>query len=281
MKAEKGIMEISEYIRQGQGVDLTASDGEVKESCKAIVDEARGDRLSVVLDDTCCLNIKNGDAVTVASESGSMVIYLDARAIGNRKDNSLNMRVTGRKAWKGSGGDFRVHASLPFDYVKVPNEEYERHKGAYGAVLEDEFLSDPWQRRKNSIDREDLDPAVYNCLADIEQKLNLIIKHLSSQGKGQAVIPAEEEIEISSTGIMFDSDKSFTVGDLLKIRMILPTYPISFLTFFSEVESSVQIGADRYATHMIYLGLNTEVRDKITAYLFKKQREALRMRNAE
>lgn len=174
-----------------------------------------------------------------------------------------------------AGREFRVHTAIPFDYIKLELEEYERYKEGFITVSDDDFLSDPLYR-KDFAGSTDIDPVLYNCLLDVEQKLNLIIRHLSLQGTGRMVIPREEEVEMSSTGIRFDADRELIRGDVLKVRMVLPTYPISFLTFLSEVNSVVALGNGRYETSITFSALSTDIRDRITSYLFKKQREAIR-----
>ncbi len=270
------VMEIAEYLQKGQDVDLeSVHDEEVKDSCRAIVEEAAGDSLSVVLNGACGFNLKNGDAVVVTGNSGSLTTRMDARVIGNIAENKVKMRVTGKKRWEDAGGEFRVYASVPFDYMKVPFEEYERYKESYRTVSGDEFLADPLHR-SDFVDRGEVEPALYNCLIDIEQKLNLIIQHLSLQGSGRTVIPEERDVEISASGMRFDAVKELIAGDILKIRMLLPTFPISFLTFYSEVVKVLPLSDGRHETYITYLGLNTDLKDRITAYLFKRQREAIR-----
>lgn len=188
--------------------------------------------------------------------------------------DSVNMQITGKREWEEVGG-FAVCDSIPFEYIKVPHEEYERYKGSYRTVSGDALLADIWQR-EDSINKDGIEPELYNCLIDIERKLNLIIRHLSSQGKGETAIPGEKGVEISASEMRFDAGEMLSPGDILKIRMILPTYPIAFINFYSEVKKVVPLGDGRHETSVTYSGLNAEVKDRIIAYLFKRQREAIR-----
>lgn len=267
-------MEVAEYIGQGQAVVLEYAREGIKESRNAFAKEARGDSLSVVLDDAGGLKLDNGDAVVVAIESGGMTVYLDARVIGMVAKGSLNMRITGKRECK-EGSGFAVYDSIPFEYLKVPQEEYKRYKGSYRSLSEENLSTDIWQR-EDSINKDGIEPELYNCLIDIERKLSLIIRHLSSHGKGETVIPEEKKVEISASEIRFDAGEEFSPGDILKIRMILSTYPITFVNFLSEVKKVVPLGDGRYETFVTYSGLNNEVKDRIIAYLFKRQREVIR-----
>lgn len=269
------VMEVAGYLHKGQDVELENVQDGVKKSCRALVYEAAGDSLSVSLNGACILRLKNGDAVVVTGKSGPLVVSMDARVIGNVDGNEVKMRVTGKNSWTDSGGEFRVHASIPFDYMKVSSEEYERYKDGSRTVSGNEFMADPLHRT-DFLDRGEVEPELYNCLIDIEQKLNLIIQHLSLQGTGRVVIPQERDVEMSASCLRFDVDEAFITGDILKIRMLLPTYPISFLTFCSEVNKVVPLSDGRYEIDITYLGLNTDVKDRITGYLFKRQREAIR-----
>lgn len=263
-------MEVSEYISKGQVVALEYVHEGIKESRNVLVKEARGDAVSVKSNDAGGLKLDNGDAAVIAIESGGMTMYLDARVVGAVTRDSADIRITGKMEGKEEGG-FTVHDNIPFAYLKVPKEEYERYESSYRSVSGDNLL-----QRDDSINKDGVDPALYNCLIDIERKLSLIIRHLSSQGKGEAVIPDEKGVEIGASEVRFDAEEEMFPGDILKIRMILPTYPIALVNFYSKVKKVVPLKDGRYDTCVAYSGLNTEIKDRIIAYLFKKQREAIR-----
>lgn len=167
-----------------------------------------------------------------------------------------------------AGSNIKTCDTIPLDYEKISRDEYERCKGVG-------FPTDSWQKIE-LVKSVDLSPALYECLQDIEQKLNLIIRHLSMQKEGKTVIPQEKEIEISASGITFHTDEPIVVGDILKVKMILPLYPIAYLTMFSEVTGIEGFGDKRNKVTMNYLDLSDDTRDKIISYLFKRQREAIR-----
>lgn len=167
-----------------------------------------------------------------------------------------------------AGSNIKTCDTIPLDYEKITRDEYERCK-------ECGFPTDSWQKIE-MVKSVDLAPALYECLQDIEQKLNLIIRHLSMLKEGKTVIPQEREIEISASYIIFDTEEPLTVGDILKLKMILPLYPIAYLTLFSEVTGIERSGDRRNKVSINYLDLSDDTRDKIISYLFKKQREAIR-----
>ncbi len=167
-----------------------------------------------------------------------------------------------------AGSNIKTCDTIQFEWEKIPRSEYERCKDGG-------FPTDSWQKIE-LVKSDDLAPGLYECLLDIEQKLNLIIRHLSMQKEGKTVIPKEMEIEISASGITFDTEEPLTVGDILKLKMILPLYPIVYLTIFSEVAGIERFGDRRNKVSIYYLDLSDDTRDKIISYLFKRQREAIR-----
>lgn len=196
----------------------------------------------------------------------------DERLIG--MDVSEYLRE-GQNEMKDHGEDLGFYDTLPFAYEKISKDEFERYSRGHKIVPGEAFLADPWHRR-DTFKMGDLDPALYDCLIDLEQKLNLIIRHLSLQKEGETVIPREREIRISPSEISFDSEEEFALGDILKAKLILPLYPISFLVFLSEVARVVRLDSGRYEVTVKYLNLKSDEKDKIITYLFKKQRESIR-----
>lgn len=167
------------------------------------------------------------------------------------------------------GSNIKARDTIPFEYEKISGDEYERSRGHNSPV-------DSWQRVDvDMVKSDDIPPSLFECLIDIEYKLNLIIRHLSLQREGKRVIPQEREVEISSSGASFEADELLNIGDILKLKMILPLYPISYLSLFSEV-TAIEILQNRSKISIKYLDLNAETKDKIISFLFKRQREAIR-----
>lgn len=268
-------MEVAEYISQGKAVVLEYAREGATESRNALVKEARGDSLSLLIDGACSLGINNGDRVFVRTRNPDMTIEVEARVIGNTTENTINLRAVGKKGYGEGSEGFSVCDTIPFSYIKVSQDTYERYKNSHKPAGVDEFLSDLW-RRTDYLKRDDVEPSLYQCLIDINQKLNLIIRHISSQGKGEEVIPPERELDISASGIRFDAEEEFCAGDILKIKIILPAYPIAFLTLFSEVKKVDRLENGKFEVYTAYSGLNAEAKDQIITYLFKRQREAIR-----
>ena len=167
-----------------------------------------------------------------------------------------------------AGTSIKARETIPFEYEKISGDEYKRRKGS-------DYLVDSWQR-VDLVKSDDLAPALYECLIDIEYKLNLIIRHLSLQKEGKRVIPHERDVEINSFGATFEADELLNIGDILMLKMILPLYPISYLTLFADVTDVETLQNRRSRVSIRYLDLNTETKDKIISFLFKKQREAIR-----
>jgi hypothetical protein len=170
--------------------------------------------------------------------------------------------------------DISVYTAIPFEYEGVDREEYERRKEVLPSY--DAFLADFWHRG-DIVEKEGINPLLHDHLIDIGQKLNLIIRHLSLQDdKGRAVIPPEKGISLSASGVRFEAEECLAAGSILKLKMILPLFPLVFLVIFSEVTENVMLEDGRYEVSVRYIGLDEEAKDRIITYLFKRQREAIR-----
>lgn len=268
-------MEISNFLYPDQQVEIEYILGGAKGACKGVVKMVKEDSLYLEIERGHEPRLDNGDAVIVKGKSGSLSFEFNARALGGIKGSELNLKVTGKKEWLDTREDVRVYDTLPFDYVTVSREEYERYKSSYMTGAWDDFLADPWQREEaGEVEGHDL--SLHRRLVDLDHKLNLIILHLSLQNKGQTIIPELREVNISASGLRFDAEKELAIGDIIKSRLILPTYPFMYLTLLSEVVRINKLENGKYETGVRFLDLSNKVRDKIVSYLFKRQRETIR-----
>src|SRR3989304_7276428 len=65
-------------------------------------------------------------------------------------------------------------------------------------------------------------PKLYELLFDINQKLNILINHVSE--KNGFNIPEAREVNISGGGLRFLSQQKFEAGDRLGVKTFPPTY---------------------------------------------------------
>ena len=122
-----------------------------------------------------------------------------------------------------------------------------------------------------------IDPFILNALIDINLKLNLIISTMSSGGQKNILTRMPIEANLSEGGIGFIAVEEVRAGDLFEIEMILPVFPIAVIKTIGKVVRVNPLQEGGYNIGIQYTYIKDEDRDKIVHYLFKKQREWLRV----
>lgn len=126
---------------------------------------------------------------------------------------------------------------------------------------------------------DDLDPApeenpkLYELLFDINQKLNILLNHMSE--KNGFNIPEAREVNISGGGLRFFTQDSFQTGDKLILKTFLPTYAHA-IKIKCEVVRSIKREGGGFDVAVKYVDMDELTRDKIIKYIFAKQRKVLR-----
>jgi len=172
-----------------------------------------------------------------------------------------------KRMWTGKRGFFRVNDVLPVIYRKVdpraPLPESRIYSG-YGESIPD--LEPP---------DETVSPRLWNMLVDINTKLGLVLErlHLESEGLAQAEsIP----VDVSASGIRFDAAEQFASGDVLEIKLLLPTSPSVGVLAHGKVVRVGEKTKQGHETCLHFIDLVDEVRDVIIQYTLKRQREIVR-----
>lgn len=116
-------------------------------------------------------------------------------------------------------------------------------------------------------------PKLYELLFDINQKLNILISHLSSQTGFN--IPEAREVCISGGGLRFNCEDEFNAGDRLILKTFLPIYA-HVIKLKCEVVRAIRREDGGFEVAVKYIDMDETTRDKIIKYVFAKQRKLLR-----
>ena len=122
-----------------------------------------------------------------------------------------------------------------------------------------------------------IDPFILNALIDINLKLNLILSTMSSGEKKNILTRMPVEVNLSEGGIGFITTEEVCDGDLLEVEMILPVFPIAVIKAIGKAVRVTPLQQGGSTIGVQYINIQDEDRDKIVHYLFKKQREWLRV----
>lgn len=142
--------------------------------------------------------------------------------------------------------------------------------------LQDDGSKHPldWELMFEDIEpRAEENPKLYELLFDINQKLNMLINHISE--KNGFNVPEAREVSISGGGLRFNCADKFETGDRLVLKTFLPTYA-HVIKIKCEVVRALPLPDGGFEVAVKYIDMDETVRDKIIKYIFAKQRKILR-----
>ncbi|MCG6551100.1 MAG: PilZ domain-containing protein [Candidatus Magnetominusculus sp. LBB02] len=122
---------------------------------------------------------------------------------------------------------------------------------------------------------ENVSPVLWKMLLDIDMKLGLILDKLSLEKEGLA--DAEErEVNISASGVRLAYPHKFDEGDLVEVKMLLPSSPPVGLIVYGKVVMVACMEQSDCELSINFINIEEDVRDEIIRYTLNRQREILR-----
>lgn len=119
-------------------------------------------------------------------------------------------------------------------------------------------------------------------LWEIDRKLDMLIHMTFSQDFRALMHTPQRDVNISASGMRFISREPYDLSDIVEIRLILPMVPLLMVHLVGEVIRQKPLSsspeADRYAVAVRFHRVDSETREDIIRYLFRRQREILRNR---
>jgi hypothetical protein len=125
------------------------------------------------------------------------------------------------------------------------------------------------------------DRKLYGMMAEIKAKLDFIINEFMLEKEGLKS-PEKKFVNISASGIRFTVDHAVKTGEIMDIKLLLPTYPPVAVLAYGEVKRAVELEDGKYDVALEYLNMSESVQNEIIQYAFTQQRESIRkIRNVE
>jgi len=205
-------------------------------------------------------SLVQGQYVMIADASDEVDYYNEV--IG-REGTALRLK----RVWTGKRGYFRVDDRFPVLYKKMNAGE---------ALPESRIYAGHGQELTELETTDDtVNPRLWRMLVDINAKLGLILEQLNIEGEG--LVKAERiAVNISASGICFAVDHSVGMGDLIEVKMLLPTNPAVGIVAYGKVVRIEKPEAAQPLVSLHFLDLTEEVRDAIIQYTLKRQRDIVR-----
>lgn len=125
-----------------------------------------------------------------------------------------------------------------------------------------------------------LDPQLWKILTEIDNKLTMILDALHPDNRSYAQA-RNTPVSISASGLQFSSPIPFSEGDLLEIRMLLQINSPTWFILYGHVVRSRPIASNEHQISTHYCRMEEEIRDRLSLYCFRRQRELLRMERSQ
>lgn len=165
----------------------------------------------------------------------------------------------------------RIDASIPFD-VRIVSEE-ERLNLRSRTSMESAFTESQQLPEVG-------ESALADCLKIINKKLDTILNLLTLQTRECCTL-LPTCVNISAGGVRAPLQVEYCIGDVLEVRMVLPTMPYVVFYLYGVVVRSEKTEEAKYLTCIEFTSIDEEIRDKIAKFVFEKQREVLRMKRRQ
>ncbi|MBI4847518.1 MAG: PilZ domain-containing protein [Nitrospirae bacterium] len=116
---------------------------------------------------------------------------------------------------------------------------------------------------------------LYAMMQEINTRLDFIINHFILEKEG-LLTPEKKSVNISASGIKFTINRPVKKGDILEIKLLLPTFPPVAVFAYGEVKRVEPLDDKTCEVALEYLNMSEPVRNEIIKYTFNCQREAIR-----
>ncbi|UCH81569.1 MAG: PilZ domain-containing protein [Nitrospiraceae bacterium] len=168
----------------------------------------------------------------------------------------------------------------PIDVDKDRSEEFARTIATSRAfsLTEGESLD---LTDENSVPHDPDNKKLYEMMTELKAKLDFIINQFMLEKEGLSK-PEKKFVNISASGIRFTVDTAVKKGDIMDIKLLLPTYPPVAVFAYGEVIRAVPLEDGKYEIALDYINMSESVKNEIIQYAFAQQRETIRkIKNTE
>lgn len=175
--------------------------------------------------------------------------------------------LTLRQIWSNSRESFRVDDVVPMVVRKVNENEQlnvSRSIPFYDAgVLQAESPD------------MDINPKLWQMLVNIHAMLGMVLERLDLETAG--FLQAEKKrVNMSATGLRFQTRERYAVGDKLEIKLLLPARPPIGMLVYGSIIRVDDMGGGENEIALRFYDISDDLRDEIIQYSLMRQREIIR-----
>lgn len=119
-----------------------------------------------------------------------------------------------------------------------------------------------------------VDPFIVRQLQSIHQKLDAILEYVCLDKFGFTNLEYKE-VDISAGGLRVKTTEFFEEGDILEIKMILPTAPPLYLICYGRVKRCSNC-IEQNEVALEFVSISEDIRSLIMKYVLQRQRQDIR-----
>jgi hypothetical protein len=223
----------------------------------------KDDTLTLCISNDAPANFPEGLHVMVSNEN--LDFYTEACS---REGTTLQLKMI----WSEKREYFRVDDIFPLIIKKVCSTSACRTSRVFSGFSQDVPSMD--------LPDESIHPQLWKILVDITIKLSLVLERLLLESEG--LIKAEnKEVNVSAAGMRYTTEEKIEVGDVIEVKLLLPTYPTVGILTYGDVMRVLDLGNGEYEIGLRFTDMDDEVRDELIQYTLKRQRELIRKQRGQ
>jgi len=184
---------------------------------------------------------------------------------------------------KNKRAGFRIEDVLPVSVALLTDEEYQREKSVPGhGTFETTLVQDLLRREIAHGDGKagQISPRLGRILEGIDSKLNYLVSVEMLRDIRRRGLK-EKPINLSVTGLRFRTRVDYKQGDFVKISLMLPLLPPVSMELLADVQRVEPRSEGSSEVAAMFRYRSREEENKVTQYVYKRQREMIRMESEE
>lgn len=194
-------------------------------------------------------------------------VWLDPHGVV--RDLSMQENVEEKDGLRERREYFRVNDVLPILVKKVENMV-----GKKSRIISGYFAGLGSTNHAEDLSDATINPKLAKMLCEMNSKLDLIIEKIFS-GEETLGCPEAKEVCLSATGVSFGFPNELNLGDLTEVKMLLPMHPPVWIVLYGNVVRVTTEGMGEYNIAVKFNEMEDEVRDLLSYYTIKRQREII------
>jgi len=177
-------------------------------------------------------------------------------------------------------GNVRVDDILKVDYRKISHKDYKKCENNPEVIFKNTF-GEPSKvpEIEGKIEGVNLE-LLYKLIYQTNLKIDRILDILETKDNERHASVGNECVNISGSGIKFATNHHFLIGNIIALRIFLPIDLVSgsWINVLGKVMSVAESDSEnKYNTAVKFIDLPEDDREIIIKYVFKRQRELLRL----